>query len=134
MWLLSPASAWWMSRRLRAAPPRLSGEDFAFLRAVARRTWRYFETFVAPVDNHLPPDNFQENPPNGIAHRTSPTNLGLYLLSTTVAHDFGWIGILDMARRLEDTLETMEVDIDEVGHARLRWPDDTGVDPYEVRA
>ncbi|MEJ2206847.1 MAG: phosphorylase, partial [Gemmatimonadota bacterium] len=58
-------------------------------------------------ENALPPDNFQEDPEPVIAHRTSPTNLGLYLLSATVARDFGWIGALDMAERLEATLDTM---------------------------
>ena len=77
------------------------------LRLLARRTWRFFETFVVEIENFLPPDNFQEVPEPVIARRTSPTNMGLYLLSTTVAHDFGAIGALDMAKRLEDTLETM---------------------------
>ena len=46
------------------------------------RTWRFFETFVGAEDNSLPPDNFQEDPQPVVAHRTSPTNIGLYLLST----------------------------------------------------
>ena len=50
------------------------------LRLIARRTWRFFETFVTAADNMLPPDNFQEDPAPALAHRTSPTNLGLYLL------------------------------------------------------
>ena len=62
------------------------------LRLTARRTWRFFETFVGPEDHALPPDNFQEEPTPVVAHRTSPTNLGLYLLSTIAAHDFGWLG------------------------------------------
>jgi cyclic beta-1,2-glucan synthetase len=77
------------------------------LRLIARRTWRFFETFVDDEENALPPDNFQEDPEPVVAHRTSPTNLGVYLLSSTVAHDFGWTGILDTADRLEATLETM---------------------------
>jgi len=77
------------------------------LRGVARRTWRYFETFVTPADQMLPPDNFQEDPVPALAHRTSPTNLGLYLLSTVAARDFGWLGMLDTVQRLEATLETM---------------------------
>ncbi len=40
----------------------------------------------------LPPDNFQEDPAPALAHRTSPTNLGLYLLSTATARDFAWAG------------------------------------------
>ena len=77
------------------------------LRGVARRTWRFFETFVTPADQMLPPDNFQEDPVPVVAHRTSPTNLGLYLLSTVAARDFGWLGTLDTVERLEATLETM---------------------------
>ena len=60
---------------------------------IARRTWRFFERFVTPDDNMLPPDNFQEDPRPVVAHRTSPTNIGLYLLSVAAARDFGWIGL-----------------------------------------
>jgi cyclic beta-1,2-glucan synthetase len=108
LWALSPVVAWRMS-----LPPKpveaqiLFPDETRSLRLLARRTWRFFETFVSEEENSLPPDNFQEDPEPALAHRTSPTNLGLYLLSTTVAHDFGWIGILDMAKRLEDTLDTM---------------------------
>jgi cyclic beta-1,2-glucan synthetase len=108
LWALSPVIAWWMS-----LPPRpveaqvLSFEETLRIRRLARRTWRFFETFVTEEDNALPPDNFQEDPEPAIAHRTSPTNLGLYLSSTTVARDFGWIGVHDLAQRLENTLDTM---------------------------
>jgi cyclic beta-1,2-glucan synthetase len=108
LWALSPAVAWRIS-----LPPRLveadvlSPDETRSLRRLARRTWRFFETFVSEEENDLPPDNFQEDPEPTVAHRTSPTNLGLYLVSTTVAHDFGWIGVLDMAKRLEATLDTM---------------------------
>jgi cyclic beta-1,2-glucan synthetase len=108
LWLASPALALWISR-----PPRAAGElpvspaDEVALRLVARRTWRYFETFVTPEDHMLPPDNFQEDPRPVVAHRTSPTNLGLYLLATVSARDFGWAGTLDTADRLAATLATM---------------------------
>ena len=84
-----------------------TSEDVQALRLVARRTWRFFETFVTTEDHMLPPDNFQEDPSPVMAHRTSPTNLGLYLLSTASAHDFGWLGIIDTIERLEATLSTM---------------------------
>jgi cyclic beta-1,2-glucan glucanotransferase len=74
---------------------------------IARRTWRFFDTFVGAEDHMLPPDNFQEDPKPVVAHRTSPTNLGLYLLSVIAARDFGWIGTLEMVERLEATLATM---------------------------
>ncbi len=63
--------------------------------------------FVSDEDHALPPDNFQETPRPVVAHRTSPTNIGLYLLSALCARDFGWTGTLETVERLEATLETM---------------------------
>ncbi len=62
LWLVSPVVGWWISRPLVAASPDLSMEQQVFLRAAARRTWRYFADFVGPDDNWLPPDNFQVYP------------------------------------------------------------------------
>jgi cyclic beta-1,2-glucan synthetase len=109
LWVLSPVAARWASLpppdsgHLSIAPP-----DVLELRLIARRTWRFFEKFVVPDDNSLPPDNFQECPKPVIAHRTSPTNIGLYLLSVVAAHDFGWLGLLDTTERLEATLATLQ--------------------------
>jgi len=109
LWAVSPAVARWISvpRRTAVTQP-LSSEDVRALRSIGRRTWRFFATFVGPEDHALPPDNFQETPSPVVAHRTSPTNIGLYLLSTVAARDFGWIGTLDAVERLEATLETMD--------------------------
>ncbi|HET9942831.1 MAG TPA: glucoamylase family protein, partial [Terriglobia bacterium] len=108
LWMAAPAVARWVS-----LPPRFTGAepvtpaDARTLRLIARRTWRFFETFVSPEDHALPPDNFQEDPKPVVAHRTSPTNIGLYLLSTLVARDLGWLGTLEASERLEATLATM---------------------------
>jgi cyclic beta-1,2-glucan synthetase len=108
LWITSPVIARWTSR-----PPRLAGhmsvstDDAQALRLIARRTWRFFETFVTAADNMLPPDNFQEDPAPALAHRTSPTNLGLYLLSAATARDFCWIGTSEAAERLDATLSAM---------------------------
>jgi cyclic beta-1,2-glucan synthetase len=108
VWILAPVIARWTS----LAPPTagtkpVSIADARALRLSARRTWRFFEKFVTAEDNQLPPDNFQEDPRPVLAHRTSPTNLGLYLLSVIVAHDFGWAGTHETIERLEATLATM---------------------------
>jgi cyclic beta-1,2-glucan glucanotransferase len=108
LWMLSPVVAQWVS----LPPPAAGSEPLPFadalaLRLIARRTWRFFETFVTAEDHMLPPDNFQEDPKPVLAHRTSPTNLGLYLLSAITAHDFGWIGAHEIVSRVEATLETM---------------------------
>jgi cyclic beta-1,2-glucan synthetase len=108
LWLLAPVLAWWVSVPARIAKSQIfSSRETRFLRLIARQTWRFFETFVDEEEHSLPPDNFQEDPEPVEAHRTSPTNLGLYLLSTVVAHDFGWIGVLETVERLEATLQTM---------------------------
>ena len=108
LWIASPAIARWTSRPSGVADSvSASAVDAQVLRLIARRTWRFFETFVTPADNMLPPDNFQEDPVPALAHRTSPTNLGLYLLSTAAARDFAWLGTTEAAERLETTLATM---------------------------
>ena len=108
LWIASPAVARWTSLSpLVAGRLLISEADARALRLIARRTWRYFETFVTVADHMLPPDNFQEDPTPVLAHRTSPTNLGLYLLSAVSARDFGWTGTTDTIERLEATLATM---------------------------
>ncbi|MBL6613052.1 MAG: glycosyl transferase [Reyranella sp.] len=107
-WLLSPAIARWVSAApVDAGSLAISPSDAGALRLIARRTWRFFETFVTAADNMLPPDNFQEDPAAVVAHRTSPTNIGLLLLSTAAAREFGWIGTLEAVERLEATLATV---------------------------
>jgi cyclic beta-1,2-glucan synthetase len=107
-WSASPAIAVWASRTHSPRRARkLTVEDAKALRLIARRTWRYFETFVTPAHNWLPPDNFQQDPKAVVAHRTSPTNIGLYLLSALAAHDLGWAGLGDTLARLEATLATL---------------------------
>src|SRR6185295_8086099 len=77
-------------------------------RQLARKTWRYFETFVGEEDHHLPPDNYQEAHTQAVAHRTSPTNIGLYLLSNLAARDFGFLTTLGAADRIERTLLSIQ--------------------------
>ena len=92
LWLVSPVLAWWISRPTRAARRKAHASDqIDFLRKLARRTWAYFETFVGPADHWLPPDNYQEVPVGTLAHRTSPTNMGMALLADLAAYDFGYL-------------------------------------------
>ncbi len=107
-WALAPEVAWWVSRPGRGARTApLSADDARALRLIARRTWDYFATFVTAESHALPPDNFQETPQPVVAERTSPTNIGLYLLSVVSARDFGWVGTLDAVERIEQTLATV---------------------------
>ncbi len=108
LWLGAPAAAYWMSRVPKLADTQsVSSTDTHALRLIARRTWRYFDTFVTASDSMLPPDNFQEDPDPRVAHRTSPTNIGLYLLSLASAKEFGWLGLSDTLVKLEATMATV---------------------------
>ena len=92
-WALSPLIAAYVSRHRAARTQTFAPKDLRAGRIVARRTWRFFGTFVGDEDHWLPPDNFQEDPRPAVAHRTSPTNIGLLLLSTLAAYDFGYVGL-----------------------------------------
>jgi cyclic beta-1,2-glucan synthetase len=108
LWAVAPAVAQAISIPApleKSEPLTESGVDS--LRFAARRTWHFFDTFVGEADNALPPDNFQEDPRPVVAHRTSPTNIGLYLVAILSARDLGWIGLVDTVERLEASLATM---------------------------
>ena len=106
-WALAPHIAYRISKVYEERKYVLNNEDKKELRRLAAKTWRYFEDFVTAKDNFLPPDNFQEEPPNGIAHRTSPTNIGLLLVSILSARDFGYLSTFTMLQRLENTMKTI---------------------------
>ena len=107
VWFVSPWIAWWISRPLEPPAPELTGEQRAFLRHTARKTWHFFETFVTAEENWLPPDNFQEVPVPLVAARTSPTNIGLALLANLGAMDLGYLPMGQMITRTERTFATM---------------------------
>ncbi|NLY43378.1 MAG: glycosyl transferase [Clostridiaceae bacterium] len=108
IWSAAPFIAYAVSRTEEKMEEPLAEEDVHLLRCIARKTWGYFEDFMGEEDNYLPPDNYQEDPPNGIAHRTSPTNIGLACVSTLAARDLGYIGLKEMEERLNNTITTVE--------------------------
>ncbi len=107
LWLASPAVAWWIGRPLARREARLKAGQSRFLGRIARKTWAFFETFVGAEDHWLPPDNYQEYRAAALAHRTSPTNMGLALLANLTAHDFGYIPAGQLIERTAQSLETM---------------------------
>ncbi|QZY55792.1 GH36-type glycosyl hydrolase domain-containing protein [Crassaminicella profunda] len=107
IWALSPVIAYKVSKE-NMIKVQLDHEDSSVLRRLARKTWSYYEDFAGEMDHFLPPDNYQEDPPNGVAHRTSPTNIGFLLLATLSARDFGYISTIEMVERIEKTLSTIE--------------------------
>jgi cyclic beta-1,2-glucan synthetase len=133
LWLAAPVLA-----RLSSMPPKVKlirpvqPADIQYLHLTARRIWRFFATFVTAEERHLPPDNYQEDPTPVVAHRSSPTNFGLYLLSVLAAHDFGWIGVIELADRLSKTLKSMSELPRHKGHF-FNWYETTGARPLEPK-
>jgi cellobiose phosphorylase len=108
VWALSPIVNWWISLPLKSKQAELSESEKEFLRLITRRTWAYFDTFVNEHENWLPPDNYQEIPHGIIAHRTSPTNIGMALIANLSAYDFGYITSGELVNRVSNTIKTME--------------------------
>jgi len=137
-----PVIALWFALPLLARhlslPPKayvqlpISADDSVLLHTTARKIWRFFGKFVSAEDNYLPPDNFQEDPKPVVAHRSSPTNFGLYLLSIFAAKDFGWIGMSEAVNRLEQTFDSLLQLPRHEGHF-YNWYDTINLHPLEPR-
>ncbi len=132
LWALSPEIARRISRPIHRRREQLPAEDVAFLRAVARRTWLFFESFVGPDGHWLPPDNYQQDPGHNVAHRTSPTNIGMLLLSSLAAHDLGYLGLEQLGLRLRNTLRTVAGLEHYRGHL-LNWTHTRTLQPLSPR-
>ncbi|MEJ7645869.1 MAG: glucoamylase family protein [Chryseolinea sp.] len=108
VWLFSPVWIWWMSKPLPSSKSQIDATQRIYLRELARKTWAFFEDLVGVEDNWLPPDNLQQYPIPVVAHRTSPTNIGLSLLANLTAVDFGFSTVSTLIHRTSKTFETME--------------------------
>ena len=106
-WLSAPQIAFFISQPItRTTKPLPEAQHRQVLR-LARRTWAFFEQFAGPDDHWLPPDHFQESPLGSVAHYTTPTNIGLFFVSTLSAYDLGYLGLSELAVRLKSTFETL---------------------------
>lgn len=128
LWFISPLITWWISKPLNCRETRLTPEQINFLRKISRKTWGFFETFIGPEDRWLPPDNYQEHPLAKVAHRTSPTNMGLALLANLAAWDFGYISAGQLIERTENAFRTMEIMERHKGHF-YNWYDTESLKP-----
>ncbi|MDZ4213933.1 MAG: glucoamylase family protein [Rhodocyclaceae bacterium] len=131
-WFVAPLAAWWLGRERIDRLPLLTAEQQSFLRMLARRTWSFFDQFVGPTDHWLPPDNYQEYRTAVVAHRTSPTNMGLALLANLAAYDFGYHSTGQVALRTAHTLRTMNELERHCGHF-YNWYDTQTLQPLPPR-
>ncbi|MFZ2269233.1 MAG: glucoamylase family protein [Azonexus sp.] len=128
LWFVAPGIVWWISRPLQRRPASLNAGQQLFLHKLARKTWAFFETFVTAADHWLPPDNYQEHPAEALAHRTSPTNMGLALLANLTARDFGYISVGQLLERTASALGTMQGLERHLGHF-YNWYDTQTLQP-----
>ena len=132
LWFASPAIAWWISQPFPPHREKLTTDQTLFLRKLARKTWSFFETFAGSEDHWLPPDNYQEYPAAVVAHRTSPTNMGLALLANLSAYDFGYVSAGQLLERTGKALHTMNALERHRGHF-YNWYDTQSLKPLPPR-
>ena len=128
LWVCAPLVALLLSRPMPPRTEPLTAIDRDYFTSIAQATWKYFDAFVDADHHHLPPDNVQLEPGAWIAHRTSPTNIGMGLLATLAAHDFGFIDTETLVTRLDATLTTVEGLERFEGHL-LNWYDTSTLAP-----
>ncbi|MHB8136522.1 MAG: glucoamylase family protein, partial [Anaerolineaceae bacterium] len=132
LWFFTPFIVWKINLPITIKKITLNDEQVNHLRQITRRTWGFFERFVGPGDHWLPPDHYQESPVGIIAHRTSPTNIGLLLTSTLAAYDLGYLDQLALATRLSTTIESLEQLERFRGHF-LNWYDTQTLQPLHPK-
>lgn len=134
LWLMSPLAGWLLTIRPRVRERQfpLPERDKWFLRKIARRTWRYFSDFVNEETSWLPPDNYQVSHKNQLAMRTSPTNIGLWMISALSAGDLGYITADRVIEKLTHTMDTLGKMQRHDGHL-LNWYDVRTLVPLEPR-
>ncbi|MCQ6557731.1 glycosyl transferase family 36 [Paenibacillus mendelii] len=132
IWLLAPLCARWLDQPIVHEEQPIAPENREKLTQLARQIWQFYADYAGPQDHYLPPDNVQLDPPNGVAHRTSPTNIGFLLTSILSARDFGFIDTPEMIDRMEKTVSTIER-MDKWNGNLYNWYDTVSLAPLPPR-
>jgi cyclic beta-1,2-glucan synthetase len=134
LWFLSPLIGWLLNLRprTRSLGSGLPARDMLFLGKVARKTWRFFSDFVSEETSWLPPDNYQVFHQDQLAMRTSPTNIGLWMLSALAARGFGYRTGDQTVQALRRSMETI-VKLERYEGHLLNWYDVQSLKPLEPR-
>ena len=133
LWAISPLLTKWLARpEGHAYNRKLTSEDTHFLRNLSRRTWRFFDDLVSGERHWLPPDNTQLALRIEVAERTSPTNMGLWLVAALSARDFGYLTVDEVCRRIGETMQTLDRLEKYEGHF-LNWYDTKTREPLAPR-
>ncbi|HZO98863.1 MAG TPA: glucoamylase family protein [Terriglobia bacterium] len=131
LWGCAKLLSQWLNRPLRSGTSAISAEDETFLRDAALLTWEYFRRYGEAGGSGLIPDNVQENPP-AVAHRISPTNLGLLLNARLAAYRLGFLSLQRFVTETETTFATISRLARFNGHL-YNWYDTRSLEPLEPR-
>ncbi len=131
-WLIGPYIAKGIEKQIPYPEEPLTKNQVESFRRYARLTWHFFETFAVPEENWLAPDNFQEDPSPVIAHRTSPTNIGLQILSNLSAYDLGYIGFGEFIERSERLFESIHK-LEKLNGHFYNWYNTQNLEPLSPR-
>lgn len=132
LWIASPYVAYNISKEIPENENVLDSDEKAHLRKISRRIWAYYQDFVNAENNYLAPDNYQEKPFRGVAHRTSPTNIGMGLISNVIAYDLGYIHMGEFIERIENVLSSMK-ELKTIHGHYLNWYDTKTREPLWPR-
>jgi hypothetical protein len=106
-WIAGPWIAWRISQSFLEDAVSLTDHEQRQLRRIARLTWHFFESHANRINHGLPPDNVQNYCSETIVSTTSPTNIGMGLLSSLAAHDLGYHTASSFLERTEAALKSM---------------------------
>ena len=106
-WAMSCLIAYKLRKPRTKKPRKDAPRDKEQLLEISRRTWHFFKDFATKETNWLCPDNYQEAPQKKISDKTSPTNIGLQLLSILSARDFGFETLSTTIQKVEELLHTV---------------------------
>lgn len=132
LWICSPYIAFYISKDINYLKEEPDEEEKKYLRKLSRRIYAYYEDFVNKENNYLAPDNYQEKPFKGVAHRTSPTNIGMGLIANVAAYDFGYITMEDFIDKTKCILDSMKT-LEKVHGHYLNWYDTRTKSPLYPR-
>ncbi|MEO5599620.1 MAG: glucoamylase family protein [Cyclobacteriaceae bacterium] len=132
VWLTAPYVVFRLSKPFPHFRKVINENQKLYLRELSRKTWGFFENLVSREDHWLPPDNIQQYPIPVIAHRTSPTNIGMSLLANLAAYDFGYITPTQLIQRTSDTFQTLRKLERFEGHF-LNWYDTQSIQPLHPK-
>ena len=112
LWLIMPIFMWYISRKEDEKEPlsKLTEQDKQYVFNVGKKTWEYFKDTLTEENNYLPPDNYQADRKEVLAKRTSPTNIGLALLTVISSYDLAYEkleNVLDLLQKMTNTIEKL---------------------------